>query len=62
MPTGKELYDEIHDSGSALWMHMPVDQGEYLKDIWAVRHALAGFYGLVVSWSNSFHPGTPSAY
>lgn len=60
---GTELYDETDGScGSTLWIHMPVDQGECLKEIWAVWHALGGFYGLVVRPTNAFHLKHSSAH
>lgn len=55
----KSMYqdmDQIAEGGKhMIWMHLPVDKGEYLQEIWALRLPGYGFMGLLVSISALAH-------
>lgn len=46
----KGFYEEADTvSSSMLWIHMPMDDDEYLAEVWAIRHTRSGFVALMVS-------------
>ncbi|POR35542.1 Uncharacterized protein TPAR_04278 [Tolypocladium paradoxum] len=55
--TNSSFYEELDNvSSSMLWIYMPIDQDEYLADVWAIRHAHSGFIALMIG-SGSLYRG-----
>lgn len=51
--TDMTSYEELGGmANDMLWLYMPIDQDECLRELWAIRPAGAGCVGLMVSSNN----------
>ncbi|KAK1772530.1 hypothetical protein QBC33DRAFT_13986 [Phialemonium atrogriseum] len=54
--TCTRFYEELDTVCSdMLWVYMPIDQDEYLKEVWVIRHPGAGFLALMVRLNSVSH-------
>ena len=49
--TTVDWYEELEGNPSVAWMYMPVDQGEFLTEMWIIKSPNAGFTAFIVSFN-----------